>query len=84
MSATKPSGATIIPSLRYRDAHAAIDSLGLGVQPPIPSWGTLLWGRSGSMLPNLVVGLGLLVLMVIALVPGPDEPAATGPRADLQ
>jgi ABC-type microcin C transport system permease subunit YejE len=54
-------------------AHTAIDSLGLGVQPPAPSWGTLLWVKSGSSLPNLVVGLSLLVLGIIALVLSEDE-----------
>ena len=58
-------------------AHAAIDSLGLGVQPPAPSWGTLLWVKSGSLLPNLVAGFSLFTLGFIALLVSADERTAS-------
>ena len=54
-------------------AHTAIDALGLGIRPPVPSWGTLLWVKSGSLLPNLVVGLCLLTLLFISLALSTDK-----------
>lgn len=42
--------------------HAVLDNLGLGVQPPEPSWGNMLTAQSASWSPNALAILGLLAI----------------------
>jgi len=48
-------------------SEAALSCLGLGVQPPIPSWGTMINGGRAHLLgaPNLTVFPGLFLAIVV-------------------
>jgi ABC-type dipeptide/oligopeptide/nickel transport system permease subunit len=46
--------------------HAALDVLGLGVQPPEPSWGSMLVVRNISWWPQATAAFGFLTVGVFA------------------
>ena len=48
-------------------AHAALEMLSLGAQPPQSSWGSILVVRSGSWWPNLAAGSSLLILGLVTI-----------------
>ena len=59
VQATLGMGAAIL-------AAAALSFLGLGVQPPTPSWGTMLnGGRSHLLVPHLTVFPGLAIAVLV-------------------
>jgi len=48
--------------------HAALDILGLGMQPPEPSWGSMLIAQSASWWPQATAALGFLTIGMIAFL----------------
>ena len=51
-------------------AQALLDTLGLGVRPPEPSWGTMLMAQSASWWPNVIASLGLAIIGLTAFATG--------------
>ena len=48
--------------------HAVIDILGLGVEPPEPSWGSMLIAQSASLWPQATAALGFLTIGMVAFL----------------